>query len=72
MDADHKYPKPIILLDDITAELDAQALHILLDSLSKLSCQVFITSLDAQVIALVQQYWQDTQVFHVKQGAISI
>lgn len=59
---------PIILLDDITAELDDRALNILLKSLSQLSCQVFITSLDPEIRDNIQQYWPKPQMFHMKQG----
>lgn len=59
---------PIILLDDITAELDDRALNILLKSLSQLSCQVFITSLDPEIMDKIQQYWSKPQMFHMKQG----
>lgn len=61
---------PMVLLDDITAELDQRALDILLNALSKLSCQVFITSLEPQVMDKVQQYWPDATMFHMEQGSI--
>lgn len=41
---------PIVLLDDIDAELDEQALESLLGVLLGLPCQLFITSLDGGVI----------------------
>lgn len=61
---------PLVLLDDITAELDERALDILLNALSKLSCQVFITSLEPQVMDKVQQYWPEALMFHMKQGRL--
>ncbi len=61
---------PLVLLDDITAELDERALTILLETLAQLSCQVFVTSLDSSVIKRLGKYWQHVAVFHVKHGEI--
>uniref|UniRef100_A5WBC3 DNA replication and repair protein RecF n=1 Tax=Psychrobacter sp. (strain PRwf-1) TaxID=349106 RepID=A5WBC3_PSYWF len=61
---------PVVLLDDITAELDERALSILLKTLSELSCQIFITSLDGDIMPQIKQYWPQAQRFHVKQGHI--
>lgn len=63
---------PIVLLDDITAELDGRALTILLKTLSQLSCQVFITSLDASVMQQITGFWPNAKMFHVKQGAVTL
>ena len=61
---------PVVLLDDITAELDNRAIHILLSTLSKLPCQVFMTSLTDDIVPLVQSLWSTPNVFHVKQGQV--
>ncbi|MGP4951752.1 DNA replication/repair protein RecF, partial [Psychrobacter sp. T6-1] len=61
---------PVVLLDDITAELDGRALDILLSTLAKLPCQVFMTSLTEDVIALINRYWSYSTVFHMKQGVL--
>ncbi|AMT95644.1 MULTISPECIES: DNA replication/repair protein RecF [Psychrobacter] len=61
---------PVVLLDDITAELDDRAIHILLSTLSKLPCQVFMTSLTDDIVPLVQSLWSTPNVFHVKQGQV--
>lgn len=61
---------PLVLLDDITAELDERALDILLNSLSQLPCQVFITSLEVDVMAKIKQYWPDVHMFHMKHGVV--
>lgn len=66
----HSHIHPIVLLDDITAELDKKAVEVLLLTLSEIGCQVFITSLTDDVIDMVKQYWQTPKVFHVKQGRI--
>jgi len=62
---------PVVLLDDITAELDDRAINILLSTLAQLPCQVFMTSLTNEIVPLVQTLWSDPNVFHVKQGQIS-
>lgn len=63
---------PIVLLDDVTAELDEKAIKILLTTLASLDCQVFITSLTEDILPLVKQYWHDYQLFHMKQGAVNL
>ncbi len=61
---------PIVLLDDVTAELDEKAIKVLLTTLGGLDCQVFLTSLTENILPLVKDYWQDYKLFHVKQGSI--
>lgn len=61
---------PVVLLDDITAELDDKAIEILLSTLAQLPCQVFMTSLTDSILPLVHKYWEKSQVFHMKQGAV--
>lgn len=61
---------PIVLLDDITAELDARAIDILLATLARLPCQVFMSSLTADILPLIHKYWSDPKVFHMKQGEL--
>lgn len=63
---------PVVLLDDITAELDTSAVEILLSTLAGLPCQVFITSLTADILPLIAKYWPDYQLFHVKQGQLQL
>ncbi|KAF0569893.1 DNA recombination and repair protein RecF [Psychrobacter nivimaris] len=62
---------PVVLLDDITAELDDRAIEILLSTLAKLPCQVFMTSLADDILPLVHELWLQPNTFHVKQGKIS-
>jgi len=61
---------PVVLLDDITAELDDRAIEILLSTLARLPCQVFMTSLTDDILPLVNKLWSKPNVFHVKQGEI--
>ena len=62
---------PVVLLDDITAELDDRAIDILLSTLAKLPCQVFMTSLTSDVLPIVDQYWSSPNMFHMKQGKLT-
>ena len=62
---------PVVLLDDITAELDSRALDVLLATLATLPCQVFITSLTADILPMIDKYWPNSNVFHMKQGELS-
>jgi len=61
---------PVVLLDDITAELDNRAIEILLSTLAQLPCQVFMTSLTDDILPLVNELWSQPNTFHVKQGEI--
>ena len=63
-------PTPVVLLDDVTAELDARAIDILLTTLAELPCQVVLTSLTQEILPQVQCYWQMPTMFHVKQGVV--
>lgn len=69
--------KPVVLIDDLDAELDDRGVDILLDVLLLLPCQLFITSLQTSTINKIQQKIitlnknDDTlKVFHVKQGRV--
>ncbi|WP_201547544.1 DNA replication/repair protein RecF [Psychrobacter sp. Pi2-1] len=62
---------PVVLLDDITAELDDRAIEILLSTLAQLPCQVFMTSLTDDILPLVNELWSQPKTFHVKQGEVS-
>ena len=62
---------PLVLIDDITAELDDDALRLLLNGLKQVNSQLFITSLSQDIVKNVQQIWQDNvKLFHVEQGKI--
>ncbi|WP_367111130.1 DNA replication/repair protein RecF [uncultured Psychrobacter sp.] len=63
---------PVVLLDDITAELDGRAINILLSTLAQLPCQVFMTSLTDDIVPLVNKLWSKPALFHVKQGVFSL
>lgn len=57
----------IVLLDDITAELDQGHVAALLHDLLQLQTQLFVTSLDESIVNLVPRD-VDRRMFHVKHG----
>ena len=63
----------VVLLDDLTAELDLTAQQRLIERLSQLGSQVFITTLDCES---VQQHLHDLsisyQLFNVKDGSVQL
>lgn len=64
--------RALVLLDDITAELDEVAIARLLAGLAKCESQLFITSLDSKIQQQINQYWQQTAtLFHVEHGKIT-
>ena len=62
---------PLVLVDDITAELDNDALMLLLTGLKQVNAQLFITSLTENIVGSIQKIWQDNvKLFHVEQGSV--
>ncbi|MEX0584277.1 MAG: DNA replication/repair protein RecF [Natronospirillum sp.] len=66
-------PLPVILLDDIAAELDQQHLAELLKLVQGFETQVFITALEKGQLPPAEQWAgaEDIQVFHVEQGEVT-
>ncbi|ENX11270.1 DNA replication and repair protein recF [Acinetobacter sp. CIP 64.2] len=63
----------VVLLDDLTAELDLAAQQRLIERLSQLGSQVFITTLDhASVLKHLHDLSISFQLFHVVQGQVSV
>ena len=65
----HNPNQSLILIDDLSAELDTENKAKLLKYLDELGCQVFITATgleDLGDLSMIPQY----QVFHVKQGSL--
>jgi DNA replication and repair protein RecF len=62
----------VVLLDDLTAELDLAAQQRLIERLSQLGSQVFITTLEHES---VQKHLHDLsishQLFHVENGRVA-
>jgi DNA replication and repair protein RecF len=62
--------RPLYLIDDLPAELDASKLNIVGDLLHSLDAQVYITGTDIRFFEPLLDH-SNTQMFHVKQGKIS-
>ena len=61
--------KPIVLIDDISSELDNEKIRIILDYLYKLNIQVFITNID-QNNELIN--YKNVKIFSINNGEIKI
>ncbi len=67
---------PVVLVDDIDAELDEGAMQILLKTLLLLPCQIMITSLQKSTVNKITHaikelsITKDLKKFHVKQGKV--
>lgn len=60
--------RPVLLFDDLPAELDQINQDKILNLLSTLDVQVFITAITPDQINL--DYWKEYKVFHVEQGQV--
>ena len=60
---------PVILADDLAAELDHQACKRAFDTLAKTNAQVFVTALDVANFPL-GSFSPETRKFHVEQSAV--
>ncbi len=65
--------KPILLIDDIGAELDVNSRTVLSAAIEKLDCQVIITAIDSSVLQpfLGTCGNMNYSMFHVKHGEVS-
>lgn len=68
-----KRVKPILLIDDVGAELDINSRSSLSKAIDKLDCQVIITAIDVDVLQpfLSEHHNENYYVFHVKHGKVS-
>ena len=61
----------VVLLDDLTAELDSQAQQRLMSRLHQLGSQVFVTTLDQDAVQLcLEQQQQNYQLYRVDSGQV--
>lgn len=63
----HSASRPILLLDDLAAELDAHHRGLVMDLVRGMDVQTFITTIEAERVPVSDQ----AQWFHVEQGRIS-
>ena len=63
--------KPILLIDDVGAELDLASRSLLASALAKLECQVILTAIEEQALEPMKKIDNNYKMFHVKHGEIS-
>ena len=63
---DRRGVRSVLLLDDIAAELDPDSLKRLVEAVTGLGCQLFITSLGREDVPLDKPH----ALFHVEQGKV--
>ncbi|PXF30927.1 recombinase RecF [Pokkaliibacter plantistimulans] len=68
--SDHQR-QPIYLIDDLPAELDRDHRQALCELIEELACQVFITSVEADVLDECWSSGCQVKLFHVEQGLIT-
>lgn len=66
-----KQIKPILLIDDVGAELDEQSRSLLANAIAVLNCQVVMTAIDRNAIEPLVQANKNYKMFHVKHGNVS-
>jgi len=66
-----KRVKPILLIDDVGAELDLNSRTLLNNAIGKLNCQVIITAIDKTAVEPLVPTDNNYKMFHVKHGQIS-
>ena len=59
----------LVLIDDLTAELDSDSIDRVLVALKELPVQTFITNVDPDIG--IERYWQQYGLFHVEHGMIT-
>ncbi|NMP17841.1 DNA replication/repair protein RecF [Thalassotalea sp. Y01] len=62
---------PIILIDDIGAELDQHSRAVLAKAIGKLTCQLFITAIEKNALEAMLPEQQNYKMFHVKHGVVT-
>ena len=65
-----KRVKPILLIDDVGAELDSQSRILLHNAIEQLNCQVIITAIERAAILPLVPINNNYKMFHVKHGKI--
>ncbi|WP_371375498.1 DNA replication/repair protein RecF [Thalassotalea aquiviva] len=61
---------PIILIDDIGAELDIHSRQALANAIAQLDCQLFITAIDQSALDPLMTEHKNYQMFHVEHGVV--
>ena len=64
--------KPILLIDDVGAELDSHSRMLLNDAISAIACQVIVTAIDKTAVEQLVPQQENYKMFHVKHGKLSV
>lgn len=62
--------KPILLIDDVGAELDLHSRTLLAQAITKLDCQVVLTAIDRIALKPLISIENNYKMFHVKHGEV--
>ena len=62
--------RPVLLVDDLSTELDFASIQRLFSLIDALDLQTFVTSVLETVVTLIQPPASTIRLFHVKQGEI--
>jgi len=62
--------KPVWLLDDLSAELDSTAVNMIIDSISNLGCQIFVTAIGDRFQVPHINASTRSMLFHVEHGRL--
>jgi len=58
----------VLIYDDLPAELDKENRKILMDMLSKMNVQLFVSAIEAKQLDI--EAWQSAKMFHVEHGSV--
>jgi DNA replication and repair protein RecF len=64
--------KPILLIDDVGAELDIHSRTLLNNAIAEIECQVIITAIDKIAVEQLVPQKENYKMFHVKHGKLSV
>ncbi len=64
--------KPILLIDDVGAELDIHSRTLLNNAIAAIECQVIVTAIDKTAVEQLVPQKENYKMFHVKHGKLSV
>ena len=64
--------KPILLIDDVGAELDNNSRTLLNNAIAAIECQVIVTAIDKTAVEQLVPQKENYKMFHVKHGKLSV
>lgn len=64
--------KPILLIDDVGAELDSNSRTLLSKAVKAIDCQIIVTAIDKAAVEQLVPLEKNYKMFHVKHGKLSV